>query len=81
MSPPIRRATWIILFLTAFALYLVSTTYLSQGGSSDDAGKFFGEGEENEDEENEDEERYLTYIPHSGFHNQRIALENALFLA
>ncbi|KAF7731826.1 hypothetical protein EC973_008341 [Apophysomyces ossiformis] len=26
-------------------------------------------------------ERYLSYIPHSGFHNQRIALVNALLLA
>ena len=26
-------------------------------------------------------ERYLAYLPHSGFHNQRIALENALVLA
>ncbi|KAH9810423.1 hypothetical protein DFH28DRAFT_498411 [Melampsora americana] len=25
--------------------------------------------------------RFLTYLPHSGFHNQRIALENALTLA
>ncbi|MBW0467177.1 hypothetical protein O181_006892 [Austropuccinia psidii MF-1] len=25
--------------------------------------------------------RYLSYLPHSGFHNQRIALENALSLA
>ncbi|KAI0055487.1 hypothetical protein BV25DRAFT_1833133 [Artomyces pyxidatus] len=25
--------------------------------------------------------RYLSYLPHSGFHNQRIAFENALFLA
>ncbi|TBU61567.1 hypothetical protein BD310DRAFT_920276 [Dichomitus squalens] len=25
--------------------------------------------------------RYLSYLPHSGFHNQRIALENALVLA
>ncbi|WAQ87119.1 hypothetical protein PtA15_8A20 [Puccinia triticina] len=25
--------------------------------------------------------RYLSYLPHSGFHNQRIALENALTLA
>ncbi|ORX92162.1 hypothetical protein K493DRAFT_226352 [Basidiobolus meristosporus CBS 931.73] len=27
------------------------------------------------------EERFLTYLPHSGFHNQRIELENALLLA
>ncbi|CAG8573448.1 19281_t:CDS:1 [Gigaspora rosea] len=27
------------------------------------------------------QEKYLTYLPHSGFHNQRIALENAIFLA
>ncbi|CAG8736590.1 17874_t:CDS:1 [Dentiscutata erythropus] len=27
------------------------------------------------------QENYLTYLPHSGFHNQRIALENAVFLA
>ena len=26
-------------------------------------------------------EKYLAYLPHSGFHNQRIALENALTLA
>ena len=26
-------------------------------------------------------ERYLAYLPHSGFHNQRIAFENALVLA
>lgn len=26
-------------------------------------------------------ERYLAYLPHSGFHNQRIALENALVLS
>jgi len=26
-------------------------------------------------------ERYLSYLPHSGLHNQRIALENALILA
>ncbi|KAI0290330.1 hypothetical protein B0F90DRAFT_1786890 [Multifurca ochricompacta] len=26
-------------------------------------------------------EKYLAYLPHSGFHNQRIALENALVLA
>lgn len=25
--------------------------------------------------------RYLSYLPHSGFHNQRIALENALIMA
>ncbi|PFH52059.1 hypothetical protein AMATHDRAFT_74548 [Amanita thiersii Skay4041] len=27
------------------------------------------------------EERYMTYLPHSGFHNQRISLENALMLS
>ncbi|OBZ86255.1 hypothetical protein A0J61_05692 [Choanephora cucurbitarum] len=27
------------------------------------------------------EERYVTYLPHSGFHNQRIELENAFLLA
>ncbi|KAI9258828.1 hypothetical protein BDA99DRAFT_440708 [Phascolomyces articulosus] len=27
------------------------------------------------------EEKFLTYLPHSGFHNQRIELENALLLA
>ncbi|KAF0473289.1 ciga protein [Gigaspora margarita] len=27
------------------------------------------------------QEKYLTYLPHSGFHNQRIALENAIFLS
>ena len=26
-------------------------------------------------------ETYITYLPHSGFHNQRIELENALLLA
>ena len=26
-------------------------------------------------------EKYMTYLPHSGFHNQRIALENALVLS
>ncbi|CAG8545969.1 1553_t:CDS:1, partial [Dentiscutata heterogama] len=26
-------------------------------------------------------EKYLTYLPHSGFNNQRIGLENAIFLA
>ncbi|KAF9650006.1 hypothetical protein BDM02DRAFT_1688632 [Thelephora ganbajun] len=26
-------------------------------------------------------EKFLSYLPHSGFHNQRIALENALVLA
>ncbi|KAI7857794.1 hypothetical protein BDC45DRAFT_500700 [Circinella umbellata] len=29
----------------------------------------------------EPEERFITYLPHSGFHNQRIELENALLLA
>ncbi|KAL0579940.1 hypothetical protein ABG067_008594, partial [Albugo candida] len=29
----------------------------------------------------EKEEKYITYLPHSGFHNQRIELENALLLA
>ncbi|CAI2173984.1 14210_t:CDS:1 [Funneliformis geosporum] len=27
------------------------------------------------------EERYMTYLPHSGFHNQRNSLENAVFLS
>ncbi|CAG8756960.1 2157_t:CDS:1 [Cetraspora pellucida] len=27
------------------------------------------------------DEKYLTYLPHSGFHNQRIELENGIFLA
>jgi len=27
------------------------------------------------------QEKYLTYLPHSGLHNQRIAFENAIFLA
>ncbi|TFK74534.1 hypothetical protein BDN72DRAFT_759417 [Pluteus cervinus] len=31
--------------------------------------------------EHEHEERFLAYLPHSGFHNQRVALENALILA
>ena len=26
------------------------------------------------------EEKYLGFLPHSGFHNQRIALENAMLL-
>ena len=26
------------------------------------------------------DEKYLGFLPHSGFHNQRIALENALLL-
>ncbi|KAG0328739.1 hypothetical protein BGZ99_004599 [Dissophora globulifera] len=30
---------------------------------------------------NDPNERYLAYLPHSGFHNQRITLENALLLA
>ncbi|RPD53054.1 hypothetical protein L227DRAFT_581719 [Lentinus tigrinus ALCF2SS1-6] len=29
----------------------------------------------------ESNQRYLAYLPHSGYHNQRIALENALVLA
>ena len=29
----------------------------------------------------EENEKYITYLPHSGFHNQRIELENALLLA
>ncbi|KAI9606304.1 hypothetical protein KEM48_002016 [Puccinia striiformis f. sp. tritici PST-130] len=32
-------------------------------------------------EELDDRDQYLSYLPHSGFHNQRIALENALTLA
>ncbi|CAG8481465.1 14449_t:CDS:1 [Ambispora leptoticha] len=31
--------------------------------------------------EEEYQEKFLTYLPHSGFHNQRISLENAIFLA
>ncbi|KAK9720800.1 hypothetical protein K7432_003902 [Basidiobolus ranarum] len=31
--------------------------------------------------EEKQEEKFLTYLPHSGFHNQRIALENAILLA
>src|SRR6266498_1987801 len=27
------------------------------------------------------EEKFLTYLPHSGFHNQRISFENSIFLA
>ena len=27
------------------------------------------------------QEKYITYLPHSGLHNQRIALENAVFMA
>ncbi|RIA96001.1 hypothetical protein C1645_756124 [Glomus cerebriforme] len=27
------------------------------------------------------EEKYMTYLPHSGFNNQRISLENAIFLS
>ena len=68
MSPSIRRATWILLFLTALALYLVSVSYLSQSiiqqpeASSEltDDEDFF-----DDYDENEDEERYLTYLPHS----------------
>lgn len=30
---------------------------------------------------NDTQEKFLTYLPHSGFHNQRIELENALLLA
>jgi hypothetical protein len=30
---------------------------------------------------NDPQEKYLAYLPHSGFHNQRIALENALTLS
>src|SRR3954467_8612567 len=26
-------------------------------------------------------EKFMTYLPHSGLHNQRIALENAVYLA
>ncbi|CAG8546041.1 8913_t:CDS:1 [Ambispora gerdemannii] len=32
-------------------------------------------------EEETDQEKFLTYLPHSGFHYQRISLENAIFLA
>ncbi|ORX90576.1 hypothetical protein K493DRAFT_317862 [Basidiobolus meristosporus CBS 931.73] len=32
-------------------------------------------------QEDKQQERYLAYLPHSGFHNQRIALENAILLA
>ncbi|KNE94150.1 hypothetical protein PSTG_12480 [Puccinia striiformis f. sp. tritici PST-78] len=32
-------------------------------------------------EDLDDRDQYLSYLPHSGFHNQRIALENALTLA
>src|SRR6266542_1430073 len=27
------------------------------------------------------QEKYMTYLPHSGLHNQRVALENAVFMA
>ncbi len=27
------------------------------------------------------QEKYITYLPHSGLHNQRVALENAVFMA
>src|ERR1043166_460385 len=30
---------------------------------------------------NEESEKFITYLAHSGLHNQRIALENAAFLA
>ncbi|CAG8472383.1 1038_t:CDS:1 [Funneliformis mosseae] len=33
------------------------------------------------DDVNSNEERYMTYLPHSGFHNQRNSLENAVFLS
>ena len=29
----------------------------------------------------EPNEKFITYLPHSGFHNQRISLENAIFLS
>ncbi|CAH7687154.1 expressed protein [Phakopsora pachyrhizi] len=32
-------------------------------------------------DEDDHEERFLSYLPHSGFHNQRIALENGLTLS
>ncbi|GBB95784.1 hypothetical protein RclHR1_02610021 [Rhizophagus clarus] len=28
-----------------------------------------------------EEEKFISYLPHSGFHNQRISVENAIFLA
>jgi hypothetical protein len=28
----------------------------------------------------DNQEKYLGFLPHSGFHNQRIALENAMLL-
>ncbi|CAG8730862.1 16770_t:CDS:1, partial [Acaulospora morrowiae] len=30
---------------------------------------------------NSSDEKFMTYLPHSGFHNQRISLENAIFIA
>ena len=33
------------------------------------------------DEKDSSSEKFLSYLPHSGFHNQRIAFENALVLA
>ncbi|KAI9470613.1 MAG: hypothetical protein EXX96DRAFT_363145 [Benjaminiella poitrasii] len=34
-----------------------------------------------QEDDNDEEEKYITYLPHSGLHNQRIALINALILA
>lgn len=34
-----------------------------------------------QDADSVDEERFLGYLPHSGFHNQRISLQNAMVLA
>ncbi|CAH1763580.1 4219_t:CDS:2 [Entrophospora sp. SA101] len=31
--------------------------------------------------DNDGSEKYITFVPHSGFHNQRIGLENAIFIA
>ncbi|KAF8160898.1 hypothetical protein B0H34DRAFT_698581 [Crassisporium funariophilum] len=35
----------------------------------------------NRGDTNDEHAKYLSYLPHSGFHNQRIAFENALLLA
>ncbi|OAD79318.1 hypothetical protein PHYBLDRAFT_58368 [Phycomyces blakesleeanus NRRL 1555(-)] len=35
----------------------------------------------NDDETEKSTEKYVTYLPHSGFHNQRIALINAMVIA
>ncbi|GAA6031906.1 hypothetical protein JCM8097_003329 [Rhodosporidiobolus ruineniae] len=48
-------------------------------GAADEMAVSAGSPAAKEDEQ-DDEERFLGYLPHSGFHNQRSALANALFL-